>query len=193
METTALIILAVLIVAIFGMFLVSKFNVKIFGLDLSYSKADNANKVHELVHLALDHQKEIFDNNDQIIKNQMTFCDGILMKIANKLEVEVPKDKVIIIQHLIHEIVRDSIKENGFTGMGPSDFAQYVSTKTLSLRQAYSENIGQTKFVESHDFSNLILDMYTHAANCANFWTEKSVQSTIKYQKDYDEKIKEIK
>lgn len=192
MDPTTIIILSCLVVAILGMFLVNKLKLKVFGVDLSYSKADNANKVHEIVHLALDHQKEIFENNSQIIRNQLTFADGILLKIANKLEIEVPKDKVIIIQHLIKEIVRDAVKDNGFANMPSADFAIYVSNKTSQLRQVYTENLGLTKFIESHDFSSLVLDLFTHAANCAKYWSTKSANAVIAYQQAYDKLIKQV-
>lgn len=194
MTETLIILLAILLITLVSMFLVNKFKVKIFGLDLSFSKStNNVNIVHQIVHLALDHNKELNDNQTKILHNQMTYAEGILSRIEAKLESEVSNDKIILVQLLVKDILKDSFKENGFSSYGPTDFANYIQNKISILRKLYNDNIGVTKFIESHDFSMLINDLYAHSSNCCNYWTNKSKDAINTYQKQYDELIKQIK
>jgi hypothetical protein len=194
MTETTIIYLAILILCLISMFVVRKFKIKFLGLDMFYDKSvDNTNKIHELVHLALDNQKEVMENNNNILKNQLIYAEGILTKIESKLLLELPKDKIYQVQIIVHDILKDYFKENGFSGMNGTEFSNYVANRTEQLRKVYRDSIGETKFIESHDFSSMMLDLFNHSTNCAIYWANKTTESINKYQKEYDRMISEIK
>lgn len=188
------IIIMTFLLTIIAMFIVSKFNISILGIKISFTKNKNFDKINELVDLVKNYNLNIVEVQKKILKNELFHMEGVLLKIEDQLILEITADKIIISQKMAHDYLKNSIINNNFNSLDRLDFIDYINVRVLALKQIYRKILGEScNFIEGQVFDDYITDIFTHANECYRKNSKDLADNTIQYQLNYNKLIKLIR
>lgn len=181
-------IVGAFIVSIIGMFLVSKFNVSIFGLKLNFTNNKHVKKpIDTMITDILEYSNKIHEYNNKIMSNSMIYVVGKLTQVQLHLRLTYDLYKVFYISGLIKTVIKESFLHNGFTDMNAPHYEEYVRLKTGEIQSVCDKELGipNDEFIHSKDFQEIIMDIYNHFVECHKHWTKAIKDETISFSKRY--------
>jgi hypothetical protein len=145
-----------------------------------------------LSHIAQEYTRKITMAENNILKNQMIFAESAINEINNHIQnngADLDKYHKSFVYGILKNIVKTHFMTNGFDSMDPGQFSKYVGNRIDLLRDKYKELV-PSEYLDTHDFSEKVAEIYHHALACNVHWKEQI--SNLKRERDrkIDELIK---
>jgi len=159
-------------------------------ININYKRSNDI--YSSLVRLSKTYTELINNANECILKNQMIYAESAISEINNHIN---NNDSNLDIYHkaYVYYIIKNIIKThcitNGFDSMDPGQFSKYVGNRIDLIREKYKE-IVSSEYLDSHDFSEKIADVYHHALSCSNHWKSKIKELTEQRDLEIEKLIK---
>ena len=140
-------------------------------------------KILEMYQFTKEKTEEIDRCKTTIIKNQMTYIEGVLLSIQRKAGIE---DNSIF--NNVKMTLKMQMTENGFENYSAVEYSKYVGDQIDKYREYFIHNVEDMEYINTPDFNDEIASIFNHARLTTEHWN-KEIE---RLEEEIDNKIKDL-